>query len=1264
MNQEFPNSPRFEARRRLGAGSFGVVYEAYDRERQLPVAVKVLRSGESDALFLFKREFRALADLNHHNLVTLYELLADGSRWFFTMELLEGRPFTNHVWDVPSGFAGTPTPLTSSETVGTTVDLPRVGLTPLELTATVRPIPVVRLSVDYDGLRETLRQLARGLVALHEAGKLHRDIKPGNVLVTFEGRVVLLDFGLVADLAAADAHTTLGPRVVGTPAYMSPEQAAGDHVSAASDWYGVGVMLYEVLTSRLPFAGSVSEIRDAKQREDVPLVRSEFPDVPADLSDLCRDLLARDPARRPSGRDVLARLNDASGATTRRSRTARDTGLSSSFVGRARELAMLADAFAAMTHGRAVTAYVHAISGMGKTTVVRHFLQQLRQHEREAVVLTGRCYQQESVPYKAFDLLIDELSQWFRTLPAGTVEALLPRDVLALVRLFPVLNRVKEVSQLRRRTPDIPDAQELRRRAVAAFRELLARVAERWPLVLFIDDLQWSDLDSTHLIGEVLRPPDPPRLLFVGAYRSDEAETSPALRALLTLHRTDLITVDTREIPLQELGSSDVAALVTALTGSTELEANLTDLVYRESGGNPFFVSELARLALSRKGVMTAGEVTLESAIATRIAAVAEPAARLLKVLTLAGRPISPRVALQAADLAPSDYGILTSLRVAQLVRARETDRAEEIELYHDRIRDVVSRQIQVDEAVALHRRLASALEEAGGADPETLALHFSMAGSTDRAAEHAIVAADRASAAFAFDRAARLYELALQLRPGDDAVPTLRLKLADALANAGRGGAAGRAYLSAAEGMDHVKFVELQRRAAEQFLISGHMDQGLIALGNVLDALGMRLARTPQQAMLRLLVRRMLIRMRGLQFRERDVTALRQNDLLQIDSCWSVAVGLAFVDNIRAADFQARHCLLALRSGEPYRVARALALEAGYSATGGTRTQRRTQAVTRAALSLAERVQNPHAIGLASLTAGIAAHLEGRWKASFELCERAEAILSESCTGVTWELDTANLHILFNLLSLGELTELCDRLPALANDARARGDLYGSTALQLRVGFVAALVRDDPVGAMEGINTAESAWPRRQFLLQHYWSLVARLDILAYEGNGSAAYDLINPEWKQLASAQLLRVQFSTVESHYRRGRSALMWALDLPSASERRAALLQQVRRDGRTLKRQRAEWSVGLGYLLHAGAAHADRRADDERLCLLRAEECFANAGMASHAVACRGARGRLLGGDQGRALVAESEQWHRARHVVNPTAFARMTVGWSD
>ena len=178
------------------------------------------------------------------------------------------------------------------------------------------------------------------------------------------------------------------------------------------------------------------------------------------------------------------------------------------------------------------------------------------------------------------------------------MEALLPHDVLALARVFPVLRQVEAVASARRAVLDIPDSQELRRRAFGALRELLVRLADRRPVVLVIDDLQWGDVDSAVLLTELLRPPDPPALLLIGCYRADEAESSPLLRALLPLREGVRDVLDNRELPIGELSAPEARDLALAVLGGGEPAArSRAEGIAAESGGNPFFIQELARFS-------------------------------------------------------------------------------------------------------------------------------------------------------------------------------------------------------------------------------------------------------------------------------------------------------------------------------------------------------------------------------------------------------------------------------------------------------------------------------------------------------------------------------------------------------------------------------------------------------------------------------------------------------------------------------------------
>ena len=187
---------------------------------------------------------------------------------------------------------------------------------------------------------------------------------------------------------------------------------------------------------------------------------------------------------------------------------------------------------------------------------------------------------------------------------------------------------------------------------------------------------------------------------------------------------------------------------------------------------------------------------------------------------------------------------------------------------------------------------------------------------------------------------------------------------LGDALANAGRGAEAAREYLAAAVGATVAEAFELRRRAAMQFLSSGHLDEGLAELSVVLKAVGMTLPKTPRRAVLSLILRRLRLRLRGLHYRLRDPGQVPAEELMRIDVCWTVAEGLGFIDIIRGADFQARGLLLALRAGEPFRIARSLGFEAAHVASAGGPGQRRAAELLKLAAEIARDARRPPRIG------------------------------------------------------------------------------------------------------------------------------------------------------------------------------------------------------------------------------------------------------------------------------------------------------------
>lgn len=261
----FPGNDRFDVLAELGSGGMGIVYAVYDRQRRERLALKTLQDDDPGAILRLKNEFRALQDLQHPNLVTLGELFHENDQWFFTMDLVEGIDLISYV-------------RSASVAVGNSE----------------RPSRQIRSAFDEARLRTCLAQLAEALSAIHATGRVHRDIKPGNVLVEPTGRLIVLDFGLVT-------HPEPGQKSVehffplGTIDYMAPEQASSREVSPATDWYSVGVVVFEALTGQLPFSGGALKVLTDKQLTPPRRPSELVPGVPPDLDDLCLSLLDRDP---------------------------------------------------------------------------------------------------------------------------------------------------------------------------------------------------------------------------------------------------------------------------------------------------------------------------------------------------------------------------------------------------------------------------------------------------------------------------------------------------------------------------------------------------------------------------------------------------------------------------------------------------------------------------------------------------------------------------------------------------------------------------------------------------------------------------------------------------------------------------------------------------------------------------------------------------------------------------------------------------------
>ncbi len=772
----FHGSDRFSIVRRIGSGGMGVVYEAFDRERNERVALKTLAEFDALALYRFKQEFRSLSEILHPHLVPLYELVGTGDRWFFTMELVENATdlltfLRGPLTAAPDGSSSDAPTMPHDATGATGAEGPDAP--PVRLPAVAAPVLPRPATVDFDRVRGVFRQVAAGVTALHAADKLHRDLKPSNVLVTDAGRVVILDFGLVANLADAAPENDRPERqspghrqvfqstdrsLAGTFAFMSPEQAARAPLTPASDWYTVGVMLFQALTGRLPFEGAARDVLAQKQEGEAVAPSQLVSGIPDDLERLTVSLLRRDPADRPSAGDILSVLGTPTDAGPPAGAAMPDI-----FVGRASHLRALEEAFRTMRGGRVVVCHVSGGSGAGKSTLLSRFLEGLVITDG-AVVLRGRCYEQESVPYKALDSLVDALARYLATLDYDEVERMAPAHVAELARVFPVLARVPALVAQTSAAVAAGDPRSVRRHATEALRSLLVALGRAAPLVLCIDDLHWGDLDSAALISDLVNAPGAPQLLLVLSYRSEYLETSACLRALRSPAAGSATHVE-RRIDVDALTADDARVLTEALLGGSSEDGEsrgAVEWVVRESGGRPLFVYELA--AHLKTGAALQTRPDLDTVLWERVVRLPEVSRRLLEVIAVAGRPVQLRDAQTAALLPTLPADVVASLRAARLVRTSGRTLHDEIETFHDRIRESIITRLSPADRRHYHASLASTLERAGRADAETLAAHFEGADDRERASRGYEQAAVDAVQVLAFERAEALFKRAAAL--------------------------------------------------------------------------------------------------------------------------------------------------------------------------------------------------------------------------------------------------------------------------------------------------------------------------------------------------------------------------------------------------------------------------------------------------------------------------------------------------------------------
>ncbi|HVZ73601.1 MAG TPA: protein kinase [Polyangia bacterium] len=782
---------------RLGEGGMGVVYVAHHEQTGAEVALKTVRGARRRNLSGIRAEIKALASLRHPNIVKIGESGIEGGAPWYAMELLHGQNFgvfvTKMWFDVVGHSADSVATVSDVESrigegrLAAASSSPAHGFatkgTPPTKAGAGRAAEILRITAD----------LSRALSYLHRNGLLHGDLKPSNIFVCRDGRVVLLDFGLVSQSRGGLGRESLetAGAVRGTLPYLAPERLRGDFADARADLYGVGVMLYEALTGQLPFRGArAADILAAQQAGLVALPSHLVSDLPPEIDRLVRDLLAFSPQDRLGHAEDVVAVLEALGvppATADAEDGPRATYLyRPPLAGRGVVLDGLLARLSDATSGRGGVVLLTGESGVGKTALMAELGR--RATQRHLTVENGECIplgagdgadaEIKEAPLHPFRGLLQDVADRCAEWPASTVDALLaPRGKL-LARYEPALATVPGWARFAE--PVELSADAAAQRLMRELRELLAALARATgPLLLLVDDLQWADELSIRFLRSLdddffRRTP----ILFVATVRRDEMNSE-----LRTLAESDGVEV----VPLERLDQAGVAEMIGGMLSMAAPPLSLVSFLSRQSEGNPFFVAEYLRLAVeenvvvrqagrwrvaSDQGAVSVVEGlrlpgSIRDLVERRLGGLAADAREAVDVGAVIGRNFE--MALLAEVLGVDEEELRRRLREPTSLMIVQDAGAGTLRFAHDKLRETAYSALTAERKRALHGAVARCIEARCRGDraaltdrsPE-LAHHFKLAQEPASAVEVLELAGEAALRKSAHREAAAYLEDAL----------------------------------------------------------------------------------------------------------------------------------------------------------------------------------------------------------------------------------------------------------------------------------------------------------------------------------------------------------------------------------------------------------------------------------------------------------------------------------------------------------------------
>jgi serine/threonine protein kinase/predicted ATPase len=727
----------------LGRGGMGIVYLALDRHLDRQVALKFLPpeyADDSARLERFLREARTASALNHPQICTVHALGEHEGRPFIVMELIEGLTLKS----------------------------------------------LMRRALDIEEIVRLFAQVAQALAVAHAEGIVHRDIKPENIMVRNDGYVKVLDFGLARRLPKHLLEDQ-GPKgdtdpgtLLGTVAYMAPEQARGHMAESASDIHALGVVLYEFLTGRHPFEteSALGMLHLIANYQPISASRLN-PEIPQPLEGLLEAMLRKDAALRPTARKVEAALSKLF-------RTERPKSLPSRsrlIVHRQRELDVLRDAWheTEASHGRLIC--VTGEPGIGKTTLVEDFLDEIAVFHPDCLIARGRC-SERLAGTEAYLPILDALGDLLRSEASGSMaqfmRAVAPSWFEQIASSSPAFDAV--IVEPNARAHSQPAL-------LREFSNLLHEASRLSPVVLFLDDVHWADVSTVDLLGHIGRLADQMRVLIVVTCRPTELLLGP--HPFHRIRQELQMRGNSAELSVSFLGRSEIDDYLSLEFPDHKFPAEFANLLFARTEGSPLFLADLLK-DLRERGVVAKADdgwnvvqglpdlmqdlpASVRSMIERKLDRL-EPADRvLLSAASVQGYEFDSAIVADALSLTPADVEerlwILDQIHclVRRLRESEFPDRTLSVRYHfvHILYQQALYQALQPSRRAAMAKALAAILERKQGpghAAAAELACLYEVGRDFVRAAGQFYLAAQNAAHVFAHHEAVSLAQRGLAL--------------------------------------------------------------------------------------------------------------------------------------------------------------------------------------------------------------------------------------------------------------------------------------------------------------------------------------------------------------------------------------------------------------------------------------------------------------------------------------------------------------------